>query len=663
MEIESKIEQLRAFLHKQNYNYYVLNAPLISDQEFDMKMKELQELEAAYPQFADENSPTQRVGSDISLSFAQVTHERPMLSLGNTYNEQDIREFWMRLEKQINGSFEIVCELKFDGTAISLIYENGRLIRAATRGNGVVGDDVTRNVRTIGSIPLKLDGSYPARFEMRGEIIMPRSGFEAINRQRIDIGEEPFANPRNAAAGSLKLQSSSQVAQRPLDCILYYVLTDEIDFRTHTESLETAEKWGFKISPNYKLCKTLDDVFDYIAYWTEKRDTLPFDIDGIVFKVNDLQTQQDLGYTAKNPRWAISYKFKAEQAHSKLLSVTYQVGRTGVITPVANMEPVPLAGTIVRRASLHNADIIETLDLHVGDTVVVEKGGEIIPKIVGVDTELRQADAPSIVFPTQCPECGATLVRVEGEAGHYCPNINGCRPQQTGRLIHFVSRKAMNIESIGEETVELLYENNLVRSIPDFYNLKIADLLRLERFAEKSALNVIQGVDESKKIPYERVLFAIGIRFVGETVAKRLASAFPNIDLLAQATEQQLLSTCDIGNKIAYSILNFFANQENTQMIEQLKSFGLQFELKAKELNSNSLEGKSFVVSGVFAKYSRDEMKALIENNGGKLLSGVSSKTDFLVAGENMGPAKLEKATKLNIKIISEDDLLNMINN
>lgn len=660
--IQKKIEELRSFLHNQNYNYYVLNNPIISDQEFDLKMKELQQLETLHPEFSDPNSPTQRVGSDISQSFEQVTHERPMLSLGNTYNEQDIKDFLERVNKQLNRPFEIVCELKFDGTAISLIYENGQLIKAATRGNGIVGDDVTRNVKTIKSIPLKAIGNYPARFEMRGEIIMPRDGFNAINNQRIEIGEIPFANPRNAAAGSLKLQSSSQVAQRPLDCILYYVLTDEIDFQTHAQSLETAAQWGFKISPHYKVCKNIDDIFTFINYWAEKRETLPYDIDGIVFKVNDLSMQQELGFTAKNPRWAISYKFKAEQAHSKLLSISYQVGRTGVITPVANMEPVQLAGTIVKRASLHNADIIETLNLHTGDTVIVEKGGEIIPKIVGVDEHLRSEDAKPIQFPQICPECGATLIRYEGEAAHYCPNTNSCRPQKTGRLIHFVSRKAMNIDCIGEETIELLFDNNIISSISDFYKIKIDDLLKLNRFADKSAENVIKGIEESKKVPYARVLFALGIRFVGETVAKKITSAFPNIDLLINASKEQLLATDEVGEKIAQSIISFFKNEENINTIKELKSFGLQFEQKAKQLDSNTLANKSFVISGVFANHSREELKNIIENNGGKILSGISAKTDYLVAGDNMGPAKLEKATKLNIPIINEDALMDLIN-
>ena len=662
-EVKKQIDELRSFLHAQNYNYYVLNNPVISDQEFDMKMKELQALEALHPEFADPNSPTQRVGSDISMSFAQVTHERPMLSLGNTYNEQEIRDFWLRLDKQLARPFEIVCELKFDGTAISLIYENGELVRAATRGNGVVGDDVTRNVKTIRSIPLKLTGDYPARLEMRGEIIMPRAGFEALNNQRIEIGEIPFANPRNAAAGSLKLQSSSMVAQRPLDCILYYVLTDDIDFETHTQSLDMAKNWGFKISPHYKLCKSIDDIFDYINHWAEKRETLPYDIDGIVFKVNNLAMQQELGFTAKNPRWAISYKFKAEQAHSRLLSIAYQVGRTGVVTPVANMEPVQLAGTVVRRASLHNADIIDTLQLHVGDTVVVEKGGEIIPKIVGIDEELRPEGAQPVEFPKVCPECGTPLVRIEGEAAHYCPNITGCKPQITGRLIHFVSRKAMNIESIGEETVELLFERKLISSISDFYRLKLEDLLYLDGFAYKSAENVIRGIEESKKVPYPRVLFALGIRFVGETTAKILAKAFPNITLLANASKEQLLEIEEIGDRIAQSVIDYFANLENLKTVTELRDFGLQMEQSAKTPDSTALAGKSFVISGTFATHSRDELKELIENNGGKMLSGISSKTDYLVAGENMGPAKLEKASKLNVPIISEDKLMDLINN
>ena len=661
-DIKSKIEYLRSFLHQQNYNYYVLNSPIISDMEFDMKMKELQVLEEQNPEYADANSPTQRVGSDVSMAFEQVTHIRPMLSLGNTYSENEITDFYNRIYKQLGVPFDLTCELKFDGTAISLMYENGELVRAATRGNGIVGDDVTRNVKTIKTIPLKLQGDYPAHLEMRGEIIMPRAGFEMLNKQRINDGEMPFANPRNAAAGSLKLQSSKQVAKRPLDCILYYVLTDDVQFKNHAESLEKAKQWGFNISPYYTECKSLEEVFAFMNHWATERKNLPYDIDGLVFKVNNLKLQQELGFTAKNPRWAISYKFKAEQAHSKLLSVTYQVGRTGVITPVANMEPMQLAGTTVKRASLHNADIIESLDLHYNDTVIVEKGGEIIPKIVGVETHLRESNAQKIVFPEVCPECGTTLIRMTGEAGHYCPNRDNCKPQQIGKLVHFIARKAMNIDSIGEETAVQLFENGLVENVADLYNLNVHKLLSLEGFAEKSAKNIINGIEESKKVPYERVLFALGIRFVGETVAKKIANMFPDINSLMNATKQQLLIADEVGEKIAQSILDYFANENNIKIIYRLKEVGLQFVQEQKELLSNALSGKTFVISGTFEMYGRDELKKIIEDNGGKILSGISAKTNYLVAGEKMGPSKLEKATKLNVPIISENELLEMIN-
>ncbi len=661
-DAKQQIESLRNFLHEQNRNYYVLNNPLISDMEFDLKMKELQALEAQYPEYFDPNSPTQRVGSDLSEAFTQVQHERPMLSLGNTYNEGEIADFYNRILKQVARGFDVACELKFDGTAISIIYENGQLVRAATRGNGTMGDDVTRNVKTIKTVPLKLVGDYPAWVEVRGEIIMPRAGFDALNRQRQSVGEEPFANPRNAASGSLKIQNSSIVAQRPLDCFLYYVITDERDFATHSESIEAAKNWGFQMSPHMRVCHNLDEIYAYVHEWAEKRETLPYDIDGIVFKVNNLQMQQELGYTAKNPRWAISYKFKAEQAHSKLLSLDYQVGRTGVITPVANMEPAPLAGTIVRRASLHNADIIDALDLHEGDTVVVEKGGEIIPKIVGVDIEKRPANSHKIKFIDVCPQCGTPLVRIEGEAGHYCPNSTHCPPQIVGRLTHFISRKAMNIDSIGEETAEQLYTLGLVKNVADFYTLTTEKVLTMSGFAEKSAQNLIAGIEASKAVPYDRVLFAIGIRFVGETTAKKLAAQFPNIDLLIKATKDELLETEEVGEKIADSILRYMADEENLTIIAQLKEAGLQFELVEKKLSSETLSGKTFVISGVFQDFSRDELKALIESHGGKMVSSISKKTDFLVAGENAGPSKLDKAAQNGVSVIGASDILNMIN-
>lgn len=660
-DIQKRIEQLRDFLHEQNRNYYVLNEPVISDMEFDLKMHELQDLESQHPEYADPNSPTQRVGSDQSLQFEQVTHQHPMLSLGNTYSEQEISDFYDRIRKEVGHDFDLACELKFDGTAISLIYEDGQLVRAATRGNGTVGDDVTRNVKTIKTIPLKLTGDYPHHLEVRGEIIMPRAGFDALNRQRIDIGEMPLANPRNAAAGSLKLQNSSMVAQRPLDCFLYYVITDERPFALHSESVEAAKAWGFQMSPHMQVCHSLAEVNTYVGRWAVERDTLPYDIDGIVFKVNDLQMQQELGFTAKNPRWAISYKFKAEQAHSKLLSITYQVGRTGAITPVANMEPASLAGTIVRRASLHNADIIAALDLHDGDTVVVEKGGEIIPKIVGVDVELRPQGSAPVSFPTHCPECGSPLVRAVGEAAHYCPNATGCRPQITGRLIHFIGRKAMNIDSLGEETITTLFDLGLVRDITDLYRLTATTLSQVDRLGDKSASNIVAAISESRNVPYERVLFAIGIRFVGETTAKKIAHQFPTIDDLMNASRLQLLATDEVGDKIADSILAFMADADNRRLIDDLRHFGLQFELQKVEPQGDALMGKSFVISGVFAHHSRDELKKIIEDHGGKMLSGISGKTDYMVAGDNMGPAKLEKAQKLGVPIIGEDDLMAML--
>ncbi len=661
MTDKEKILRLREFLHEQNYNYYVLNSPVISDAEFDMKLKELAELEKANPDMADANSPTQRVGSDISVGFSQVRHARPMLSLGNTYSREEVADFYNRVCNDVGRKLEISCELKFDGTSISLVYEKGKLVRAATRGDGTVGDDVTRNVRTIKTVPLQLKGDYPTLLEMRGEILMPRAGFDALNQQRIDIGEQPFANPRNAAAGSLKLQVSSLVAERPLDCMLYYVLTDEVKFSTHTESLEAAKKWGFIISPNYKLCHSLEEIYEYIDYWDVERKKLPYDIDGIVLKINDLAVQQELGLTAKSPRWAVAYKFKAEQAHSRLREVTYQVGRTGVVTPVANMDPVPLAGTIVKRASLHNLGIIRDLDLHLGDMVVIEKGGEIIPKIVGVDVEKREAGAQVVEFPTECPECGTQLTRVEGEAAYYCPNTLTCRPQIIGRLIHFVERGAMDIEQLGEEKVEQLYLSGLVKSIVDFYYLTKEQLLTLPNYQERSAQKVIDGIEKSKAQPYDRLLFALGIRYVGATVAKRLAEAFPKIELLMEASEETLAEAQDIGGKIAGSVYTFFRKEENIEIVEQFRKIGLQLSAKEKVLTSEALSGKQFVVSGVFEEIGREELKGLIAEHGGKVMTSISSKTDYVVAGANMGPAKLEKAQKLGVAIIGYEDLQKMI--
>lgn len=658
---EYEILELRKELHHHNYLYYVLNSPQISDYEFDMKMKRLMKLENRFPQFHDDNSPTQRVGSDINLEFTQVRHQYPMLSLGNTYSEGEITDFWNRVAKLLNEPFDIVCELKFDGTAIGITYEDGQLVQAVTRGDGVMGDDVTRNVKTIKSLPLKVNGNYPQKFEIRGEIFMPHDGFEAFNRVRIQNGETPFANPRNAASGSLKLQNSSQVAQRPLDCFLYFLMADELPSRFHFDNLKAAEDWGFKVSPHRKLCSSLNDIFDFIHYWDAQRAKLPYDIDGIVLKVNDLEQQKRLGFTAKTPRWAVSYKFKAERVVTRLVSVAYQVGRTGAVTPVANLEPVQLAGTVVKRASLHNADIVASLDLHEHDMVYVEKGGEIIPKIVGVNVDVRQSDARKVEFIGNCPECHTPLVRFDGEATHYCPNANHCPPQVKGRLEHFISRRAMNIEGIGSETIDLLYRNNLVESVADFYSLSYSDIVNLERMGDKSASNIIEGIRQSVNVPFERVLFALGIRYVGETVAKKLAGGMKSIDAVMNASFEQLIEIEEIGDKIAESIVSHFANAENRDVVAQLKNAGLMMQVEVKEKVSDVLDGKVVVISGTFSSYSRDEIKALVEQHGGKMSSSISSKTDFLIAGSNMGPAKLQKAEKLNINIISEDDFISLI--
>ncbi len=661
-EVE-RIKYLREYLHEQNHNYYVLNAPVISDMEFDQLMHELQALEAAHPEMADANSPTQRVGSDINVSFAQVRHSRPMLSLGNTYSRGEVADFYERVCQDAGRQqVDISCELKFDGTSISLVYENGQLVKAATRGDGTVGDDVTRNVRTIPTVPLRLKGDYPTLLEMRGEVLMPRAGFEELNRQRADIGEPQFANPRNAAAGSLKLQNSSMAAERPLICMLYYVLTDERHYATHVEGLEAAKKWGFIISPNYKLCHSLEEIYSFIDEWDVKRHDLPYDIDGIVLKVNDLAIQEELGLTAKSPRWAVAYKFKAEQAHSRLHEVTFQVGRTGVVTPVANMDPVQLAGTVVKRASLHNLGIIRDLDLHIDDMVVIEKGGEIIPKIVGVDVSERKEGALPVSFPTECPVCGTPLVRMEGEAAYYCPNYIGCAPQIVGRLTHFVERGAMDIEQLGDEKIELLFRHGLLHDVSDFYRLTAEDLLALPGFQLKSANKAVEAISDSKKQPFDRVLFAIGIRYVGSTVAKRLASAFGNIDNIIAAPIEQLKAAQDIGEVIAASVRSFFDKKENLELIERLRAAGLQMSAKEQVLESDSLTGKQFVVSGVFEEIGRDDLKALIAAHGGKVMSSISAKTDYVVAGANMGPAKLEKAQKLGVAIIGYADLMILIN-
>lgn len=659
-----RIDQLREELHLHNYNYYVLNAPVISDKEFDDLMRELQELEARHPEYMDENSPTMRVGSDINKNFTQIEHKYPMLSLGNTYSQAEVTEFYERVSKALNEDFEICCEMKFDGTSISLTYEHGRLVRAVTRGDGTKGDDVTDNVKTIRSIPLKLHGEgYPDMFEIRGEILMPWVVFEELNRERESREEPLFANPRNAASGTLKLQNSAQVASRKLDAYLYYLLGDNLPCDGHYENLKEAEKWGFKISDITRKVHSLQEVFDFINYWDVERKNLPVATDGIVLKVNSLRQQKNLGYTAKSPRWAIAYKFQAEQALTRLLKVTYQVGRTGAITPVANLEPVQLSGTVVRRASLHNADIIASLDLHVGDSVYVEKGGEIIPKITGVETSLRPAGSEKVTFITHCPECGSPLVRYEDEAAHYCTNETQCPPQIKGKIEHFISRRAMNIEGLGPETVDLFYQEGMIHDVADLYQLQSQDIARLERLGEKSAENIMAGLARSREVPYERVLFALGIRFVGETVAKKIARAFPSIDLLAAATLDDLIQIDEIGTRIAQSILLYFSNEKNRQLVARLKEAGLKMEADEEDRSgyTDNLAGQSIVISGVFQHHSRDEYKALIEKHGGKNVGSISKKTSFILKGDNMGPSKLEKAEKLGIRLVEEDEFLKMI--
>lgn len=662
-EIE-RINQLRNELHAHNYNYYVLNAPVISDQEFDRLMRELQDLEAKHPECFDANSPTMRVGSDLNKNFTQVEHKYPMLSLGNTYSESEVADFYERVRKSLNEDFEICCEMKFDGTSISLTYEDGKLVRAVTRGDGVKGDDVTDNVKTIRSIPLILHGEgYPKNFEIRGEILMPWTVFEDLNRER-ELREEPlFANPRNAASGTLKSQNSAVVASRKLDAYLYYLLGDNLPHDGHYENLQEAEKWGFKISHITRKVRTLDEIFEFINYWDVERKNLPVATDGIVLKVNSLRQQRNLGYTAKSPRWAIAYKFQAEQALTKLLKVTYQVGRTGAVTPVANLEPVQLSGTIVKRASLHNADIIASLDLHIGDMVYVEKGGEIIPKITGVDVASRPQNSEKVTFITHCPECGSKLIRYEDEAAHYCTNETACPPQIKGKIEHFISRRAMNIEGLGPETVDQFYQEGMIHNVADLYTLKAEDICKLERMGEKSAENIIQGIEASKQVPYERVLFALGIRFVGETVAKKVAKAFRSIDALATATLDELIHVDEIGEKIAQSILLYFSNEQNRMLVERLRQAGLKLEADEEDLSGHTdrLQGKSIVISGVFALHSRDEYKDLIEKHGGKNVGSISKKTSFILAGDNMGPSKLEKAQKLGIPIIDENEFLSMI--
>ncbi len=660
-----RIDQLREELHRHNYNYYVLNSPEISDYEFDKLMHELQDLERKHPEYYDENSPTMRVGSDINKNFTQVTHKYPMLSLSNTYSETEVSEFYERIRKSLEGEdFEICCEMKYDGTSISLTYEHGKLVKAVTRGDGEKGDDVTNNVKTIRSIPLILYGKdYPDNFEIRGEILMPWLVFEQLNKEREDNEEPLFANPRNAASGTLKLQNSAIVASRKLDAYLYYLLGDNLPSDGHYENLKFAEQWGFKVSQIMCKCKTLQEIFDFIQYWDVERKNLPVATDGIVLKVNSLKQQLNLGYTAKSPRWAIAYKFQAERALTRLNSISYQVGRTGTITPVANLDPVQLSGTVVKRASLHNADIIEGLDLHIGDIVYVEKGGEIIPKITGVDKDARFMIGEKVKFITYCPECGSKLIRYEGEAAHYCPNETACPPQIKGKIEHFISRRAMDIDGLGSETVDQFYQQGLIKDAADLYSLKAENIISLDRMGEKSAENIINGIENSKKVPFERVLFALGIRFVGETVAKKLARAFKNMEALEQATLEELKLVDEIGEKIAHSILFYFSNEGNRQLVKRLKEAGLEMQVSKEDLQrqTEKLKGQSIVISGVFAHHSRDEYKVLIERHGGKNVGSISSKTSFILAGDNMGPSKLEKAHKLGIKIMNEDEFLTLI--
>ncbi len=665
MTPEERISELREQLHQHNYNYYVLNNPTISDFEFDSLLRELQQLEEANPHLYDANSPTQRVGSDITKEFRQVAHKYPMLSLGNTYSKSEVAEFYERVRRALNEDFEICCELKFDGTSISLTYVDGKLVQAVTRGDGEKGDDVTANVRTIRTIPLVLKGSgYPQEFEIRGEVLMPWNVFERLNTERASQGEALFANPRNAASGTVKLQDSSVVAQRCLDAYLYYLLGEELPADGHYDNLQAAASWGFKVADTMCRCKTLEEIFEYIDRMDTLRKTLPVATDGIVLKVDSLRQQRHLGYTAKSPRWAIAYKFQAERAVTRLNEVTYQVGRTGVVTPVANLDPVQLSGTIVKRASLHNADIIEKLDLHIGDFVYVEKGGEIIPKITGVDLDSRLLVGDKVQFVKNCPECGTPLIRVEGEAAHYCPNTTNCPPQLKGKIEHFVSREAMNIDSLGPETIEMLFALGLLKDVADLYTIDSSDLMFLPRMGVKSAENIVSGIASSLAVPFERVLFALGIRFVGVTVAKRLARAFHNIDALMSATMEQLTEVDEIGERIATAVLQFFAVESNRNLVERLRTAGVKFVLDDEVLQGRTqlLKGQSIVISGVFSLHSRDEYKDMIEKNGGKNVGSVSKSTSFILAGENMGPSKLEKAQKLGVRLVDENEFLNMLN-
>lgn len=664
MNIQQKIEELRRELREHNYNYYVLDNPTISDYDFDIKLKELQSLEAQHPEFYDPTSPTLRVGGMVTKNFETVVHHHRMYSLDNSYSKEDLEDWEKRIQRILgDAQVEFTCELKYDGASISLTYENGKLVQALTRGDGFQGDDVTTNVKTIRSVPLQLQGDYPPKFDIRGEIVLPFEGFAQMNQERIENGEEPYMNPRNTASGSLKLQDSALVAQRPLDCLLYSIVGEKLPIASQFEMLEKARQWGFKVPTVAKLCRSTSEVMDFVDYWDVHRHQLPYETDGVVVKVNSFQQQEELGFTAKSPRWALAYKFKSERVSTLLNKITYQVGRTGAITPVANLQPVLLAGTTVKRASLHNADQIAKLDIREGDTVFVEKGGEIIPKIIGVDFTQRPNESSPTEYITHCPECGTLLERNEGEAQHYCTNYYGCPPQITGRIQHFISRKAMDIEGMGSETVELLFQEGLITNYADLYTLTKEQLLPLERMAEKSAENLIGGVAQSVNIPFERVLFALGIRFVGETVAKKLARAYKNIDNLMVASTEDLVQVDEIGQRIAESVVEFFQNEKNLEIIARLRGYGLQFEISAEKLQNQTdkLKGSTFVVSGVFQKLSRDELKKLIEDNGGKVASSISAKTSYLVAGDNMGPSKKIKAENLGVPIISEDDFLGML--
>ncbi len=661
MNISEKINSLRKKLHEHNYSYYILDNPLISDYDFDMMLKELEQLERDNPKFFDLNSPTQRVGGDITKSFDTSVHNNPMYSLDNSYSLNELKEWEKRIKKIIDSPIKYTCELKFDGVSINLTYKDGELLRAVTRGDGVKGDDVTSNIKTIPTVPLKLRKNISGEFEARGEIVMPLDGFTQLNEKRLQNGEEPFKNPRNTASGSLKLQDSKEVSDRPLECLLYSVEDPKI-FDNHIQFLENAKSYGFNIYENYKCSDSLDEIFQFIQYWEKNRSKLPFEIDGVVLKVNDFYQREILGFTSKFPRWAMAYKFKPENAGTYLNSITFQVGRTGSITPVANLSPVNLAGTVVKRASLHNADFIDSMDIREGDFVFVEKGGDIIPKITGIDKSKRKQDSVKFNFITHCPECGSPLVRIDGEANHYCPNYNGCHPQIIGRIQHFISRKALDIDGLGQETVALLVNSNLINNYADLYELKFDDVVGLERMAEKSANNLIIGIENSKDISFERVLYGLGIRYVGETVAKKLARHFENVDMLIKSNFDELISVDEIGDKIANSILDFFNNEENIGILNKLKSYGLKFEIDEKDKNISSIfSGKSFVISGVFSNYSRSDIKNLIESNGGRVSSSISSKTNYLVAGQNMGPSKKEKAEKLQTQIISEEELINLI--